>query len=229
MIIDHTGAMFKFTPICFRYIGRIAFPLYAFCVSQGCKHTKNIKKYLLRLVILAIFSEIPFDIAFNDKISLIYDLNTVFTLFLGVLNIYVYKINSKYNNDKLITFCSLITFSIISIVLKSDYSYFGIILIFCFYISDTKFKQILFFILLCILKFYVVFIAIICNIFKVNTPFIVYFSTNNLFIVLFTMLSSFFIYYYNNKRGKNIKWLFYVSYPLHIILLIIVKYFFKII
>jgi len=96
MLIDHIGAVFPAsTPLAFRFIGRIAFPVYAYLVAQGCKHTKNINKYLLRLGVFALISEIPFDLAFYGRFNwttgFLRDTNVFYTLFLGVGCIAVYE------------------------------------------------------------------------------------------------------------------------------------------
>jgi len=92
MLTDHIGAVFPLTfPMYFRFIGRIAFPVYAYMIAQGCKHTSNINKYLLRLGIFALISEIPFDLAFGNEISFISRTNIFYTLFLGTACIAVFE------------------------------------------------------------------------------------------------------------------------------------------
>ena len=102
MLIDHVSAVFPLTfPLWFRYIGRIAFPVFAYMIAQGSRHTNNIWKYLLRLGIFALVSEIPFDLAFRDEISFIRDTNIFYTLFLGTACIAVYqKLNKKPSASK---------------------------------------------------------------------------------------------------------------------------------
>jgi len=102
MLIDHIGAVFpSYTPDLFRWIGRIAFPIYAYLVAEGCSHTKSIDKYMLRLGIFALISEIPFDLAFSQSYWIMRDLpleidfirftNVFYTLFLGVACVCVYE------------------------------------------------------------------------------------------------------------------------------------------
>lgn len=59
MVLDHAGEYFGL-PIYFRYIGRLAAPIFIFCCVQGCIHTKDLKKYMFRLYIascvMSIFS-----------------------------------------------------------------------------------------------------------------------------------------------------------------------------
>ena len=89
MFIDHLGyAIFgKFSY--FNYIGRLSFPIFAFQISEGYIHTKNLKKYFLRLFLFALVSQIPF-MLFHSIISSDFSLNIFFTLFLGLLSIYIY-------------------------------------------------------------------------------------------------------------------------------------------
>ena len=62
MLIDHVGVVFFPEYSIIRWIGRISFPLFAFLICEGYRHTSNIWKYFLRLGIFAIISEIPYDI-----------------------------------------------------------------------------------------------------------------------------------------------------------------------
>ena len=96
MIIDHAAAAIPLIPrtlnTLMRGVGRIAFPIYAFLIAEGCRHTRSRERYLLRLGLLALVSEIPFDLAFyNWGISFLNSTNIFYTLFFAVACIHIYE------------------------------------------------------------------------------------------------------------------------------------------
>ncbi|MFB2968893.1 TraX family protein [Aerosakkonema sp. BLCC-F183] len=57
MLVDHIGAIFFPKIFVLRIVGRLSFPLFAWLIGQGEKHTKNFKLYLVRLIILGLISQ----------------------------------------------------------------------------------------------------------------------------------------------------------------------------
>lgn len=82
MLIDHVGLVFFGEYKIFRVIGRVAFPLYTWFLVQGYLHTSSIKKYSLRLLWIAILSQIPFMVSLQR-----WDLNVIFTLLLALISL----------------------------------------------------------------------------------------------------------------------------------------------
>ena len=221
MLFDHSSFLFYGRYFSWmRCVGRIAFPIFAFQICQGFLHTKNLKKYYLRLIIFALISEIPyawFTYTFTNKISI----NVIFTLILGLISINIYDyFFKKANGKRLLTqllyiIISLLLVSGICILaekLKFDYGYFGVLLIFSFYIfNNNKILMNLSSFLLTCLFF---------------LPRLIKFDFHIYFIILLlcTLLSLLPINLYNGKKGKDFKWMFYVFYPLHLTLICILYY-----
>ena len=94
MFCDHFGDAFFGEVTFLNYIGRFAFPIFCFQIVQGYIHTHDIKKYILRLSIFAIISQIPF-MLFYHVVFDSFAVNVIFTLLFGLLTILIYD---KYNN-----------------------------------------------------------------------------------------------------------------------------------
>lgn len=72
MLIDHIGILFFPGNVAWRIIGRIAFPIYAYFIVQGFYRTRDAGRYLRRLVVLAVLSQVPFMLGLSTlKINVI--------------------------------------------------------------------------------------------------------------------------------------------------------------
>lgn len=82
MLIDHIGAVFFPPMIWFRLIGRISFPIYCFLLAEGIHHTRSPLKYGLRLLLVAVISELPYDLLFYGRFTWLRN-SVMVTLLLG--------------------------------------------------------------------------------------------------------------------------------------------------
>lgn len=195
MIIDHYGAIFHEGVDIYRIIGRLAFPIYCFLLVEGYMHTKNIKKYGIRLFIFALVSEIPFDLAFYGKIEFGHQ-NIFFTLLIGLITIYFLdKKEGRFKNNKSLVIAASI---LAATLLYVDYSFIGIIYILAFYYYKElpKAKRLP----------------------KVG---LVLLASNLLAGIMqqYSLLALPIIYLYNGELGpknKVLQMLFYIAYPLHL-------------
>ncbi|MGN0405429.1 MAG: TraX family protein [Bariatricus sp.] len=155
MLIDHAGAVlientslyqitgFRMLAVACRLIGRIAFPLICFLLIEGFCHTGNRRKYLMRMGIFALISEIPFDLAFFGKLDLQRQ-NVFFTLFTGILLLYALEKAETLEHSSLIRSLmmavSILAGCVAATAGRFDYSYMGILLIAALYLfrNDRK-------------------------------------------------------------------------------------------
>lgn len=213
MMIDHAGAVlfndYSNHPeyIILRIIGRIAFPIFAYLIVQGYLHTKNIKKYALRLFAFALISEVPFDLAFKNTIFDFDYQNVFFTLFIGLIALWAFDTFRKKN--AFLAMISVYALGMLAYMLKTDYDIFGVILIFLIY-SAGKSKKVVYF-----------WIAAVNLIMAV-----IFMIGGGSYLQIFALLSIPFIAMYNGEKGSNSKimqYVFYIIYPGHILLLYFLK------
>ena len=127
-----------------RMIGRISFPIYCFFIVEGLFHTGNRKKYLLRLLILALISEIPFDFALFGQISDFNHQNVYFTLFIGLAAIWgINALRFFARKEKSVIAELFFTMGItmlattLAYLLHTDYSIVGVLTIIVMYLLKT--------------------------------------------------------------------------------------------
>lgn len=207
MLIDHIGAAILYegillpnapivigTPLyrlylfyrVLRFIGRIAFPIFCFLLLQGFLYTSNRRKYVTRLGVFALVSEIPFDLALNNQLLEFGHQNVFFTLFIGLL---VLMVMERYEKNPYIQLGAVAAGMGLAWLLKTDYSYHGILLIAILYFF----------------RFYPLLQTIAgCLSLLWEAPACLAFLPINL---------------YNGKRGLSLKYLFYLFYPVHLLAL----------
>ena len=215
MLLCHIPFVYPQYSVPLMYIGKISFPLYAFLISEGYVHTRNFSKYLTRLIVFGVISQIPaYLLFFWIYFNCLY-LNIFFTIALGLLWIRIYdKIKSKYISTPLI-----ILLAVIAELLKFDYGAFGVLMIVCFYVfKRNKLNMVL-------SQMFLMFILYMKKMSYYT------FSLFNLqyilFQLLFSVISLAIILTYNGKKGKSsgkIKLMFYFFYPVHLIILDLLKF-----
>lgn len=237
MLCDHTGDAILGHFSILNLIGRIAFPIFAFQIVQGYIHTKNLKRFMLRLLVFALISQIPFTLFLSTfttdtfysvqlfSVSFpMYSLNIGFTMLLALFAIFVYD---KISN-KILGFLISLLIVVTAQILNVDYGAFGVLLILIFYIFKTqtsysKKKNILNRVLMNISFIIIVFSYYFIRYLQAPHISIIEFY---LPLVLFTYLSLLFINFYNGKQGAKVKYLFYIFYPVHLLLLYFTNYIF---
>ena len=207
MVFDHAGDMFFPEAMWPRMIGRLAMPLFSFSIAEGYTHTRDKIKYLYRIGIFALISEIPFDLAFEGKIGFSHQ-NIMLSFFLAVTALMSYDRilgeedpKRKHDGKTVLGVCVVAAFSVLSFLLRADYTFFAVIAVFLFYVFRKKHPLIR---------------AGIGVAFLSLTRTIGYYCATGFSFLPLAM--------YNGKKGKGLKWLFYLFYPGHLLLLAAIKH-----
>lgn len=227
MLINHMGILFEWSHsvqtlpffAISEFIGRFTFPIMAYLLVEGYHYTRNLKKYAGRLTIFWLISIYPFYLLHNpDYAFSITDIpnNIFFTLLMGLIMLISYeKIKSPIGH-----FFIVILFMFLTIL--SDWNLLGIILIWAFYKfhNDKGIKITMF-------SFFAVFelIAIIGVFTATNLAG----NIEEMFAALGFLVVGYLLLNYNGARGYSpnwVKWGFYIFYPMHLVVLEVIKHFF---
>ncbi|GAA0377145.1 TraX family protein [Paenibacillus motobuensis] len=123
MLLDHIGAAFFPGELIWRIIGRISFPIYAYALVQGFRYTTSYSKYMLRLTIITVLSQLPYQIALSRS-----GINVVGTLLVAALLMRLLEhMRPGILSILLIAGCSLLIE-----VIPFDYGAYGLLLVLIF-------------------------------------------------------------------------------------------------
>lgn len=221
MTVDHIAwAVFpgyskEFLPIIMHIIGRITCPVMCYFIAEGYYHTKNIKKYTVRLFVFAIISHFAYIFAVGDFIdwksfipfyygNILNQTSVMWSLAWGLVMLRV--ANSEKIKRHALKVALVILICLISF--PSDWSCIAALCIMAFGTNRGKFKA--------QMLWMVFYTAIYATVY--------FFALDKIYglIQMAVVLSVPVIGLYNGKRGKSIrfnkfiKWFFYIYYPLHL-------------
>lgn len=135
-LCDHSWAMLFTQQRWLTCLGRIAFPIFAFMLVEGFFHTRNLKKYMLRMLGFALISEIPFDLVYGGVPFYWYHQNVMWTLLLGLILMQLIETVRQKNRLWLTVLVSIAATAgayLIGIAGKLDYFGVGIVTVLVFY------------------------------------------------------------------------------------------------
>ena len=224
MVCDHTGKML-FHSNNMRIIGRMAFPLYAYCIAMGCVYTKSHAKYISRLAMVGLISQPFYALAMGHTVSSMFTYTFRENPVLSVLNFYV----ESWHHPNI--FCTLIvgvlviwsirekqlwiTLGLMLFSWKAtgslDYGWKGVALITLFYLFINRW-----WLSLPVMAAYMLWWGL-----KAGTSY-------HLFGVafgmqMFAILALPLIYIHTHSGLKINKWVFYLFYPGHLIAMLLIE------
>ncbi len=227
MLIDHTGLILFPQYKILRIIGRLAFPIYAYCIAEGFRYTRSRLKYFLKIFLLGVFCQIVYSFADDELyigILLVFSMSLVIMIFTdgvkcamrgqksaaAVLYGKITKKSLTCEQDKtlsLVLSCASVTAAfVLCMYVEVDYGFFGIMLpVFTSFFDNKQQKMVMFS------------AALLAVCIDVTS----YFS-----LQYFSLLTIPLIALYNGERGKyRLKYFFYVFYPVHLGVLYLLSYF----
>lgn len=216
MLLDHIWGILSGGGLWMTCVGRIAFPIFAFQIAEGYAHTKNFKKYLLRLFLFALVSEIPYNFLSGGSWFNPLGQNVMFTFCLSLLLIrLIDKAWAKHWAWGLVTvavgafvgyWLGMFTFV--------DYYGYGILMVLVFWLfRNVKFG------------WFIQLAAMICiNVFMIRG---LGFEVGGVFVPTqaFAVLAMIPLALYNGKQGirnKTFQYACYAFYPVHIVILVLI-------
>ena len=218
MTIDHTVAIFMpHGPLkmILRCIGRLAAPIMCYMIAEGYHHTSNRKRYLLRLILFALISHVPFNLSMNFALSPFVATSVIWSLAMGLLALMIVKDEKLHPLLRMggLLLCCLLAYT-------ANWNYIAVLWVVLFgWFYGNKKMQIISFTLIG-LTFHVgqQFKSLLGGLQTVEN-FRLWYQLG-IFLVIPLLLS------YDGTHGKKskfMKYLFYWYYPLHMVILQILK------
>ena len=218
MVLDHLWATVVPGNLWLTCLGRLAFPIFAFQLCEGYRHTGDFRRYRRRLLVFALLSEIPFNLFYAGSVIFPFHQNVLFTLLLGLLAI---RQADRLRREEGIKKKSLRCLALLlifagGVVLFPDYGLMGIMTVLCFFVfRDHRLFQLAAMAVLNIFTF------------KGQTiPISLFGLACDFPIQGFALLALPLIWLYNGEKGrggKGLRLFWYIFYPLHMLALYFIQ------
>lgn len=204
-------------------IGRLTFPIFAFMIVEGYFHTKNLRKYVKRLFIFAILSEIPFNLAMGSRLFYPIHQNVLwsFLISIGLIH-WNEKVKEKQLWKRVLVIIASICIGYIGgIITFVDFYNAGILIVLAFYYFRGKKWWCYLGQFLCL--WYINFEMLGGYSYEVNIFGEIHFIARQGIAVLALIP----IWLYKGRQGyhsKKMQFFYYAFYPMHLLILGIMKY-----
>ena len=218
MVLDHLWATVVPGNLWLTCLGRLAFPIFAFQLCEGYRHTGDFRRYRRRLLVFALLSEIPFNLFYAGSLIFPFHQNVMFTLLLGLLAI---RQADRLRREEGIKKKSLRCLALLlilagGVVLFPDYGLMGVMTVLCFFVfRDHRLFQLAAMAVLNIFAFKGQTIPVSLGALAFDFP-----------IQGFALLALPLIWLYNGEKGpggKGLRLFWYIFYPLHMLALYFIQ------
>lgn len=136
MLMDHLWATLLPAREWLTCAGRVAFPIFAFMAVEGYFHTRSFKKYILRMLLFAVLSEIPFDLMYGGTWFYPVHQNVLWTFLLSLLGVWLMEqVRKKGKTWMYLLVCVLVVLAglVLGTLCMVDYYGVGVLTVFVFY------------------------------------------------------------------------------------------------
>lgn len=210
MLTDHVGAILLPQVPVLRCVGRLAFPIFAFFIAEGYAHTRNFGRYFRRLAILAVVSEIPFNLE-NGAVLDLTRQNVLFTFCLALLTLRGLEALGRERGFGRWAGCGLVLAAGFAAgeLLRTDYGGWGVVTVALLYLCrDGKYA-----------KLWLLLAMAAVNGLGMRSLTMPVFG-GEMPIQIFAVAALPVIWLYNGQAGpKGLRRAFYVFYPAHLLVL----------
>lgn len=201
MTLDHIGAYLLPQVVWLRIVGRLAFPIFAYMIAEGCSHTRNMGKYFATMGLFALVCQI---VDFLATGSLYQSILVTFSLSIGLIWL-LQQVRAKgrllWSALALIGIvgvyflCQILPGLLPGTDFSVDYGFIGVLVPLVVYLGKDKNQRLLYLLLALTML-----------------------STGLVRLQWYCLLAVPLLWLYNGQRGKwNLKWLFYIYYPAHLV------------
>ena len=208
MLIDHVGVFLFPSILVFRMIGRIAFPIFAYMIAEGCRHTRNRTRYLAGIAGLGTVCQIVMTVMTNS-----HHMGILLTFSLAIL--VIYATDAFLAEQTLVRAIGMtlviggaVFFSTVMPLIprfhgfKMDYDVFGILLPVLLYYANGRRPKLI----------------------SATALLLIYALLTN-YVQFFALFAIPLLFLYDGTRGRaRLKYLFYVFYPLHLAVIYLIKF-----
>jgi hypothetical protein len=191
MLVDHIGWGFYPGVLWMRCVGRLTMPVMCFFVGEGIRQTHDVKRYAGRLLIFALVAEIPYQLFFHKPG------NVMFTLLGGLLILWAWR--DLRNKIAVAAVTALVLIAVSLPGYDTDYGSMGVMMVFLAgYLPHPAARAVA--------------PALLCGI---N----IMMAGADVSLWYWPLFAGFLLCFYHGKRGYSMKYLFYLFYPLHLLVL----------
>ena len=210
MLTDHVGAILLPEVSVLRCVGRLAFPVFAFFIAEGYAHTRDFGRYFRRLAILAVVSEIPFNLE-NGAVFDPTRQNVLFTFCLALLTLRGLEALGRERGFGRWAGCGLVLAAGFATgeLLRTDYGGWGVVTVALLYLCrDGRFARLWLLLAMAAVNGLGMG-SLTMPVFGGEMP-----------IQIFAVAALPVIWLYNGQAGpKGLRRAFYVFYPAHLLVL----------